>query len=180
MNFTITIAHLWNGEPAQAEEAVNLTVSTDGSGHLLVSIDAPFYNDPEPKNDVGPTDALWDYEVVELFLVGQNGNFLELELGPHGHHLVLYLERPRTISKSKIPIDYETKIEGSRWSGHARINRAHLPKQLVRFNAFSIHGSDSNRRFLAAHAMPGARPDFHQTHRFPELPVMESKTVSRA
>ena len=175
VNFAITIAHLWNGKPAKAGETVDLMVSTDGSSHLLVSIDAPFHNDPAPANDAGPTDALWDYEVVELFLVGQNGNFLELELGPHGHHLVLYLDRPRTVSKSKIPIDYMTTIQGSRWSGQARVSRAYLPKQLVRFNAFAIHGTDSNRRYLAAHPMPGERPDFHQIDRFPELPLMKSK-----
>ncbi|KAI2795361.1 hypothetical protein BLOT_016842, partial [Blomia tropicalis] len=33
-------------------------------------------------------DKLYDYEVVEVFLLGSNEHYLEVELGPRGQYLL--------------------------------------------------------------------------------------------
>ena len=48
---------------------------------LRLSIKAPLYNDPPaPASPPGATDQLWDYEVVELFLMGAEERYLEVEV----------------------------------------------------------------------------------------------------
>ena len=37
---------------------------------------------------------LWEYDVVECFLVGPDGRYLELELGAGGHFLALLFDAP--------------------------------------------------------------------------------------
>ena len=38
---------------------------------------------------------LWEYDVVECFLAGAGGRYLEVELGAGGHFLVLEFDAPR-------------------------------------------------------------------------------------
>jgi hypothetical protein len=57
---------------------------------------APYYDDPAPPGGkVGEAYfKLWDYEVVEAFFLNQEDQqYLELEFGPHGQHLMLLLHR---------------------------------------------------------------------------------------
>ena len=89
---------------------------------FIFKIDAPFYNDPAPSveeernpenqsRDSKSLMGLWDYEVVEgFFLSSQNQQYLEVEFGPHGHHLVLFLHGRKNIIKECIPINYEAFI----------------------------------------------------------------------
>ena len=55
--------------------------------------------------------GLWDYEVAEVFFLADNCNnepdYLELEFGPHGQHLGLYLHGVRNSIKHSFPIEYE-------------------------------------------------------------------------
>ncbi|CAH2300949.1 Hypothetical predicted protein, partial [Pelobates cultripes] len=47
---------------------------------------------PPPGEPGQPFDGLWDYEVVEsFFLNSKTTQYLEVELCPHGQHLVLLL-----------------------------------------------------------------------------------------
>ena len=51
-------------------------------------VEANFYNDAKPDAEPGYLMGLWDYEVVELFLLNSHTEeYLELEFGPHGHFL---------------------------------------------------------------------------------------------
>ena len=98
--------------------------SLDGDAQpcIVFKIDAPFYNDPAPiveeernpenqSRDSKSLMGLWDYEVVEgFFLSSKTQQYLEVEFGPHGHHLVLFLEGRKNIIKECIPIDYEACI----------------------------------------------------------------------
>ena len=84
------IASLWNGEPAGNGELVLLRVRSF-EDFLQLDLRAPFHGDPAPALPPGPCWGLWDYEVVELFIVGKSDAYTEIELGPHGHHLVLKL-----------------------------------------------------------------------------------------
>jgi len=46
-----------------------------------IDVDAPLYNDPKsPTAQPGPVDGLWDYEVVEVFLLGSEQRYLEVEV----------------------------------------------------------------------------------------------------
>ncbi len=150
---------------APVAERWHLQLARDG-GDLLVSIDAPFFDDPPPPGPPGVTDGLWEHEVVELFVVGQGG-YLEVELGPHGHQLTLRLTGVRQAAEERPELAYAARIDGGRWAGEARIPAALLPAGPHRLNAFAIHGRP--RRYLAWAAMPGSVPDFHQPERFPAV-----------
>jgi hypothetical protein len=162
------IAHLWNGEAAEPGERVRVIATWDARG-LRLSVDAPFHGDPPPAVPPGRCPGLWEHEVVELFLVDAGGSYLEIELGPHGHYLALWLEAPRRISRSDLALDYRATRAGGRWSGWAQLAGELLPRTVVRWNAFAIHGIGAGRRHLAAHALPGALPDFHRIDAFPSL-----------
>ena len=72
-------------EASSLEVTVTVTDSPDG---LRVAVDAPAHGDPPPCTPeggpapVGATWALWDHEVVELFVLGADDHYTELELGP--------------------------------------------------------------------------------------------------
>lgn len=160
------IRHTWNGQLIHADESAWLDVSRQQSD-LVVCVDAPFYGDPPPAQRPGSTDALWTYEVVELFLLGRASRYVEIELGPHGHYLVLQLEGVRHITRSHIPMVYTTERQGERWRGHARLPLADLPEGIDRANAYAIHGTGDQRQYLAAFPAPdGVKPDFHRLDTF--------------
>ena len=130
-------------------------------------VDAPFHGDPAPPGPPGRRPGLWEFEVVELFLVGSGGRYLELEVGPHGHFLALELEGIRRLSRDDVLPAWECRIAEGRWRGELRIGLDRLPVGVDRWNAFAIHGEGKERRYLAAHPLPGEAPDFHQPERFP-------------
>ncbi len=136
---------------------------------LVLGVDAPFHGDPPPVEPPGFTDALWTYEVVELFLLGHASHYVEIEMGPHGHYLVLQLEGVRHITRAHLPMTYTTVHRGRRWYGHAQLPLACLPAGVERANAYAIHGTGDQRRYLAAFAVPGDKPDFHRLVPFGSL-----------
>ncbi|MCO4748130.1 MAG: hypothetical protein KC912_25270 [Proteobacteria bacterium] len=166
----LAIDKTWDGHaiPRAEQASVRLYLRPDA---LIVEVSAPFHRDPKPSAPVGPTWKLWEHEVVELFLVGENDRYTEIELGPHGHHLVLRLEGERNIVEQQLPIGFATRIDGTRWTGVARIPLAHLPARPWRGNAFAIHGVGGQRRYLVATALGTAQPDFHCISGFEALSV---------
>jgi len=161
----LEIARTWDGTAIDPAEIIGLELTVTGQD-LQVAVEAPFHRDPPPKGPPGPTDALWEHEVVELFIAGEGTNYLEIELGPHGHHLVLMLADIRTPAASGLPIKFQATAHGTRWSGLALIPLAYLPPGPHRINATAIHGSGSQRRHLSVCALPGAAADFHQPAHF--------------
>ena len=68
---------------------------------LIIRISAPYFSDPAPEGGK-PGEAffkLWDYEVVEAFFLNDQEQYLELEFGPHGQHLMLILNGNRNAIK---------------------------------------------------------------------------------
>ena len=170
----VDVGFTWDGAPIGDDERVRLTLQPDRDV-LVVSIEAPFHDDPAPDGPPGPTPGLWDYEVVELFVTGlapagKPTPYLEVELGPHGHHLVLDLMGVRNPIRTGIPIGYEAQIDGDRWVGQARIPWRLLPARPARFNAYAIHGPADARRYLAMTPVPGRQPDFHRLSFFSPWP----------
>ena len=166
------IADTWDGKAAHTAERVELELSREGLDWVL-QVNAPFHGDPEPTRPPGPMPGLWEYEVVELFLVAPKDHYLEVELGPHGHYWVLELRGVRQVIREGLALDFQSNRDGSRWRGRARIAGELVPGGVSWFNAFAIHGhgqARGARRHLAHAPVPGDQPDFHRLGCFPELP----------
>ncbi len=157
----LLIDKTWDGRPIGLDETARAEVDSSPD-QVVIRVEAPFHGDPPPSSPPGPTDRLWEHEVVEVFLLGRAETYLEIELGPHGHHLVLELRGVRRVARSGLPLEYRCGIEGSRWRGVAAFPRSWLPAGLDRGNAYAIHGVGSSRRYLAAFPVPGDAPDFHR------------------
>lgn len=168
----LRIGQTWDGVPLPAERQATLSLFADPLG-LLVRVDAPYFADPAPPGPPGPTPGLWEFEVVELFVAGPGTDadlrYLEIELGPHGHHLALSLRGVRRPVESGMPLDYRAEIVGERWRGEACVPWAWLPAGPHRGNAYAIHGVGAGRRYLAMSPTLGEKPDFHQPERFAPL-----------
>ncbi len=178
----LCIASRWDGEPLPASQHAVVELTSAGADTLVVRVDAPYFGEAPPSAAPGPTDRLWEHEVVELFLAADDERYLEIELGPHGHHLVLSFESVRKPSRSLLPLDYtltsrvEPAADGggaelvtARWQAVARLPRAYLPARVCRANAYAIHGSEAARCYHAHAPVPGPGVDFHRLECFVPL-----------
>jgi hypothetical protein len=164
----IRIDRLWDGKPARSDEAVQMTLARSTT-KFTVEIDATFHGDPSPCAPTGSTDRLWEHEVVELFLLGDDDHYLELEFGPHGHYLALSLHRERQVTARGARLRFAAVRANGRWSGRAHVPARLLPDHVRAFNAYAMHGQGNARRHLAAHPLSGSEPDFHQLASFAPL-----------
>jgi hypothetical protein len=167
----IRIERLWDGAPVPAEEVATMTLEVAGT-NLSVEVSAPFHGDPPPQAPAGSTDGLWNYELVELFLFADGERYLELELGPHGHHLVLLFTGVRQVLRRIESVDYRARVELERRRWHGRLDLPiHLvPKWTSHLNAHALHGEGAARRYLSAWPSSGARPDFHRREAALQIP----------
>lgn len=110
-------------------------------------------------------DDLWHYDVAECFLVGEGGRYLEVEVGPGGHFLLLSFDAPRRRCDEHVGLapPVEARIGAGGWRAAIEIPRAIVPAGLRALNAFVC----ARGRLLAHHPLPGEPPDFHQPERFP-------------
>ncbi|XP_073497767.1 UPF0462 protein C4orf33 homolog [Phyllobates terribilis] len=168
-----TIEHEWNSARVPHEPVkVRLQPAPEG---LQMEVSAPFFNDPPaPQGPAGePFNALWDYEVLEaFFLNSEKEQYLEVELGPHGHHLVLLLSQRRNIWKECLPLSFRASMSQETWEGTALIPWEYFPPSIDRFNAYAIHGSGLKRTYEALYPIPEKevqeeqQPDFHRLEYF--------------
>ena len=157
---TLRIDRLWGGQPAPAP-GPQLRLSF-GLSNLVVEVSAPFHGDPAPVAAPGSLHGLWDYEVVELFLLGDRECYLELEFGPHGHYLALRLEGVRQIECAGMAMEYEACREVRRWHGRASVPIDWLPPGMSHLNAYAIDGCGTSRRYWAWRSAGQVAPDFHR------------------
>lgn len=165
--WSFEIGSTWDGHPVGSDEAARVALVL--GDRIELRVDAAYHGDPAPGVAPGPVARLWEHEVVELFLLGRSEVYLEVELGPHGHHLGLWLEGRRRVLREGLPIDFAARIGGGRWQGVATLSRRWLPPGAWAANAYAIHGTGRGRRYLAAFPAPGDAPDFHRLERFPAL-----------
>lgn len=167
----LLVNHTFDGARLGAGEVISLRLSGLPES-LLLEIEAPFHDDPPPPNAVGSTPGLWDFEVAELFICGPGEDYIEIEVGPRGHYLVLRLSGVRKPIEQGLSLHVETAISGSRWRGRVHIPREILPAVPHRINAYGIHGQGARRRYLAAFPTGGDVPDFHclESFQWAELP----------
>jgi hypothetical protein len=165
---TLPIERYWDGAPcpfAHLHGRVELSARDEG-----IELVARLPHQPAPRVPAAPRGArvadLWEYDVVECFLAGADGRYLEVELGAGGHFLVLSFSAPRVRSDSHealaLPVELTSDARG--WRSRVVIERALVPKDLRALNAFVIAGG----AHLAYAPLPGAAPDFHQPARFPD------------
>jgi hypothetical protein len=170
----LPIEHHWNGTrcPDPQRRGV-LSLGVDGSE---LEIAASFRRQRPARLPAAPQGTrvanLWEYDVVECFLVGAGGRYLEVELGAAGHFLVLEFDAPRRrvneFASLAPPLTfYEDAL---RWYARLRLPLALLPPGLQALNAFAIAGGSH----FAHHAVPGAAPDFHQPDAFPRAVLAPS------
>lgn len=164
-----SITYLWDGTPLDKSDEIHIELHLLEDG-ISIQIDAPYYGDPAPECSSSSTWGLWEYEVFEVFFVGEDGQYLEAEFGPHGHHLLLWLNAPRTIEKKHLPVNYSSTIQQDRWCGVAHLSHSILPSKIQRWNLFSIHGTGIQRQYQCMHPLDTPKPDFHQPKRFPLFP----------
>jgi hypothetical protein len=164
----------FRGLPLPAAQHASLRLRREGAA-LCVEVDAPYFGDPPPAAPVGSTDRLWEYEVCELFIADASEHYLEIELSPHGHHLVLELQGVRRAVRAGLPIDYAVSVERAaapdagvlgRYRGIARVPWEYLPARASRLNAYAIHGTGRARCYHAHAPVPAAQPDFHRLECF--------------
>uniref|UniRef100_A0A8D0H7E4 Chromosome 4 open reading frame 33 n=1 Tax=Sphenodon punctatus TaxID=8508 RepID=A0A8D0H7E4_SPHPU len=174
------IEHTWDSLPVN-HEPVTIQLKAGNAG-LLMEVGAPFFNDPPaPPGQPGkPFNGLWDYEVVEaFFLSDETEQYLEVELSPHGQHLVLLLSSRRKIWKQELTLTFEVTRTNMKWDGRVHIPWSYFPSSTNKFNAYAIHGSEAKRTYEALYHVPpheiqeGQKPDFHYLECFRHLNLKE-------
>jgi hypothetical protein len=162
---SLEIVHDWRGRPIPQHETVRLDLAL-GDEALTVEIVAPLHGDPKPAAPIGSCDGLWNHEVIELFLLGDDDRYLEIELGPWGHYLVLELAGRRQVVASGRAIDFRAQRGQAGWTGRAVIPADLIPEPIGLGNAYAIHGRAGARHYRALHPVPGEEPDFHRLECF--------------
>ncbi|KAK2549664.1 UPF0462 protein C4orf33-like protein [Acropora cervicornis] len=81
--FEFSIRTTWDGKPID-HEPVKFTVNALNDDSLKVEVRGSFFNDPgSPAVPPGnPCPELWEYEVAEIFFLGAEDKYLEVELCP--------------------------------------------------------------------------------------------------
>lgn len=166
----LAIERAWNGEPctdARLHGEVGLSLRPGG-----LEIRAGLPHQQRPRVPAAPPHTrvadLYEYDVVECFLVGEGGRYLEVELGAGGHFLVLSFEAPRVLADAHEDLEPSLRFErgNDRWRATLLVPEGLLPSGVCAVNAFVIAGG----HHLAWHPLPGpGAPDFHQPSRFPAI-----------
>nr|XP_031321963.1 UPF0462 protein C4orf33 homolog isoform X2 [Camelus dromedarius] len=164
------IEHTWDEFPVK-HEPVFVRVNP-GDGGVMMEISAPFFNDPPaPLGEPGkPFNELWDYEVVEAFFLNDiTEQYLEVELCPHGQHLVLLLSGRRNVWKQELDLSFKVSRGETKWEGKAYLPWSYFPPNVTKFNSFAIHGSKDKRNYEALYPVPqhelqqGQKPDLEES-----------------
>ncbi|TKC46607.1 hypothetical protein EI555_014097 [Monodon monoceros] len=160
------IEHTWDGFPVK-HEPVFVRLNPGDRG-VMMEVSAPFFNDPPaPLGEPGkPFNELWDYEVVEAFFLNDiTEQYLEVELCPHGQHLVLLLSGKRNVWKQELDLSFKASRGETKWEGRAYLPWSYFPPNVTKFNSFAIHGSKDKRSYEALYPVlphelqQGQKPD---------------------
>ena len=170
----LEITRRWDGTALPDLDArVSLSAERDG-----LWVEAGMAHARTPRIPTAPrgarVDGLWEFDVVECFVVGADGRYFELELGAGGHYLALAFDAPRQrvddFARESLAVEWQRGAEA--WRAHCLVPRAWLPEPIARANAFAI----ADGEFAVHSPVGGDRPDFHRPHAFPELRVASWET----
>lgn len=158
----------WEGASLDEEQISLVTLAFRGAVAEIM-VDAPYHGDPAPGSPQGRCEGLWNHEVVEFFMCGDDERYVEVECGPHGHFLVLELHGSRNLVRDDVPVvDYASSIDGGRWQATLQVEMSWLPPGIRVANAYRIAGQGEARSYAAAFPGSGA-PDFHRLELFRPL-----------
>ncbi|NQV90640.1 hypothetical protein HQ487_04545 [Candidatus Uhrbacteria bacterium] len=168
----LPIKDLWDGSACPDDRLfaqVGLSVNKEG---LLVRVEAPMLHEQRiPDAPTGTrVEGLWEYDVVEVFLVGPGHQYLEIELGAGGHFLVLGFDsiRHREHAYEKFaPILRYEKTGEKMWRSSLVIPWKMIPENLRGLNTFAIMSG----QFLAFAPVSGKEADFHQPDKYPQATI---------
>jgi hypothetical protein len=174
----LPIERYWDGAPCglpHLHGRVELAAHDDG-----IELAASLPHQPEPRIPDAPRGArvpnLWEYDVVECFLAGARGEYLEVELGAGGHFLVLCFSAPRVRSEEhehlELPVDFRSDARG--WRSRVLLDWSLVPAPIEALNAFVIAGGVH----LAYAPLPGPAADFHAPSRFPRATLEHAPGVA--
>lgn len=193
MSECIEINRTWDGKPTETPSYYIYFTMAEENGDMLIDVDAPFFNDPQPPVPVGKIPNTYDYEVVEVFLSGyaepQECPYLEINIGPYGHYSLAYFMKQGDFGNVDTDLDLETPPDCSidyefcRWKARLIIPGHILPESKPgnqsiswKVNAYAIHGKTPEaREYFAYQTVPGMRPYFHQLSSFVPLILYEPK-----
>ena len=168
-SLVLEIRRRWDGtlcDDPRLRGRVELAARTDGlhiEGRLTDPTPARVPDAPEGSRVVD----LWHYDVVECFLVGRGGRYLEVELGAGGHFLVLSFSavRERCDEHEDLTLVPDHQRDPRAWRTALTLPWHCVPEGLCGINAFAL----ARGEHLAFHSLPGQEPDFHQPHRYPSV-----------
>ena len=177
--YRFDVAHSWNGAALPPAMHTHWTLHVTPAA-LQIEWDAPYNGDPAPNAPPGSTPKLWEHEVVELMLLGDDERYLELEFGPHGHYLVLQLQGVRGVKSQGSALHLHVRIEGPRWRGSVRVPNDLIPRGWSKLNAFRIAGVGSHRQYAAHKGSDAPIPDFHRLDCFVDLASIRQPSIKTA
>ena len=163
------IGHSWDGNALAEQDKATVEALWLENGDLSIGIDAPFANDPQPNCATTACWALWNFEVVEIFLVGAGkpAPYTEIEISPWGNHLVLQLLGSRNVIAKELALQIVSlKRGGTRWTAQAVISNQLLPKGELKVNAYRVSGVEPSRHYHVMTPMVGPEANFHQIDQF--------------
>lgn len=166
--FKLHIDRLWDGSMCPDDRLWADVFVSQAKDGLHVRVQAPMLHEQKvPDAPIGSrVEGLWEYDVVELFLVGPGHQYLEIELGAGGHFLVLGFDSIRHRSdayESFAPALRFEKTGEKIWMSSLTIPWKMVTENLRALNAFAIMAG----QFLAYSSVPGEQPDYHQPDRYP-------------
>eukprot|EP00397_Hematodinium_sp_SG-2012_P051154 GEMP01059797.1.p1 GENE.GEMP01059797.1~~GEMP01059797.1.p1 ORF type:complete len:205 (+),score=36.45 GEMP01059797.1:22-615(+) len=191
----LSIDRTWDNQPVSAAERVDMSLQWTKDKGLHIQFTAPFNGDTPPPNKAAPqsTWELWNYEVVELFIVNRRTNhYTEVEISPYGHYLLLKLHNARNFIDTNVPMNPLPTVTRSecntQWSADFILPTDDLPFQphdgyrengdaeyntddVFLLNACAIRGEKEQRRYFVHTVMDTDEPDFHRIDRF-TLPLV--------
>jgi hypothetical protein len=170
---SLSIDRHWNGSASLDPRLRGELRLCTRTGGLVVEARLP-HQEPAriPGAPAGSRVAnLWEYDVVECFLAGADGRYVEIELGAGGHFLVLEFSAPRRLADDHArlapALDFAHLATG--WRSTLVLPWRLVPGDLRALGAFAIAGE----AFLSAHPLPGEVPDFHQPGAYPRVRLAE-------
>jgi len=164
----LRVDRLWDGSVCPDDRLWGLLGISQTKEGIQVWVEAPMLHEQRvPDAPMGSrVEGLWEYDVVELFLVGPGHCYLEIELGAGGHFLVIGFDSIRHRShayETFEPIVRFEKTGEKVWRSQIVIPWKIIPENLRALNAFAIMAG----QFLAYAPVPGTEPDYHQPDWYP-------------
>ena len=169
----LPIVTQWDGSPAPLGVRASVYLSSTDEGLLVRAL--ALHQTPAriPPRPAGRCDGLWEHDVVEVFLAGEDGTYVEIELGAGGHWLVFGFSavRERSDEYADLVLDVTHLSSADGWDATVTIPWDIIPTAITRMNAFAILGG----HHLAYHPVPGTTPDFHQPAHFPRASLERAR-----